>query len=515
MKSAVSTSVQYDFFKSQLPQSIRLRSGAIFHPAQEHWKFRDGIYTVYMNFSDLPHQVSPLLPYAKQVLLNFLEINSPTHAVNMFRSLVRLAEVIALTAKDEVLEVSQAHILNFVAKHKSRPGIDAHLSALITRWSELGMPGLSADAVELLASMRKKGNRKGHAVQTLDPVEGPFTEFEVQQLTQALNLAYAEGTFDPMFYFLTWLAMLTGQRVSQYCALKVQDLAATVDSDGNVAYEISIPKAKQRGSVVRDTFHVRPLLRQFGEQFWAYAQSIKARFPELGIEAPMFPATFDSDLQQLDAGFEKHWTSAALSAEFRSALEGIAPLSSRTAEPMHMAIGRFRDTLGTRMAQEGFGELVIAEILGHVDTQNVKCYVAVIPEISERLDKSLARDLAPVANAFAGTIILKPEDATRFGDPSSQIIDYKNSGKPVGDCGTYYNCQLHAPIACYTCPKFEAWLDAPHEALYEELEKERNEMLEISGQRLAGINDLTMIAIKIVIDECVRIKAENAGGLSG
>ena len=515
MKSASTAFAQRSFFDPQLPASIRLRSGTIFRPDHDHWKFRDGIYTVYMNFADLPPQVAPLVPYAKQVLLNFLEINAPTYAVNMFRSFWRLADVIALTAQEEVQEVKQAHILNFVAKHKARLGIDGHLSALITRWGELGMPGVSADAVELLASMRKKGNRKGHAVETLDPVEGPFTELEIQQLTQALNLAYAEGDLDPPFYFLTWLAILTGQRVSQYCALKVQDLKTTTGPDGNVTYEISIPKAKQRGAVVRNTFHVRPLLRQFGEQFWAYAKSVEEQFPELGRAAPMFPATVKTHVEQLDDGFEGHWTSTALAAAFRSALGQIAPISLRTSEPMHMAMGRFRDTLGTRMAQEGFGELVIAEILGHVDTQNVKCYVAVIPEIAERLDKSLARDLAPIANAFVGKILLKAEDATRFGDSSSQIIDYKNSGKPVGDCGTDYNCQLHAPIACYTCPKFEAWLDAPHAALYEQLEKERNEMMEISGQRLAGVNDLTMIAIKIVIDECARIKADNAGGLGG
>lgn len=222
----------------------------------------------------------------------------------------------------------------------------------------------------------------------------------------------------------------------------------------------------------------------------------------------MFPSYVDSKLQQLDGGFELHWSTRDLSFAFRTAFSGLAPISSRTGEPLHMVIGRFRDTLGTRAAQEGFGELVIAEILGHVDTQNVKCYVAVIPEIAERLDKNLARDLAPIAHAFVGKILLRREDAARFGDSSSEIIDYKNSGKQVGGCGTLYDCKLHAPIACYCCPKFEAWLDAPHEAVYQQLENERNEMLKISGQRMACINDLTMIAVKNVIDECARIKAE-------
>jgi integrase len=510
----VSTNAQRSFFDVGTTSSVRLRSGAIFHPEHEHWKFVDGIYTVYMNFSALPHQVELLVPYAKQVLLNFLEINSPVYAVNMFRSFLRLADVISLTAVEKVTQVTEAHMLNFISTYSRKEGIDSQLSALITRWNELCLPGIAAEATEILASKRKKGNRKGQAVLTLDPVEGPFTDFEVQQLTQALNLAYADERIEPVFYFLTWLAMLTGQRISQYCALKVGDLAVK-DQNGVQSFEISIPKAKQSGQAVRDQFLIRPLLRQFGEEFYKYAMTVEAQYPELGTNAPMFPTDVVSEVTQLDTGFEGHWTPSALAKAFRTAFEFIAPISARTSEPMHMAIGRFRDTLGTRAAQEGFGELVIAEILGHVDTQNVKCYVAVIPEIAERLDKNLAKDLAPIANAFVGKILSKPSDATRFDDPSSQIVDYKNSGRQVGACGTTYNCQFHAPIACYTCPKFEAWLDAPHEALYEQLQAERAMILEVSGERLAAINDLTMVAIRNVMDECERIKAEPTGVAGG
>lgn len=511
MNFPIATAAQRSFFDIGLPTTVRLRSGATFHPDQEQWKFVDGIYTVYMNFADLPVQVTPLILYVKLVLINFLEINAPSYAVNMYRSFNRLADVIELTAIAEVGQVTEAHILNFVAYHRNRLGIDTHLSALVTRWDDLGLPGLSKDAVKLLKSMRKKGNKKGHAVLTQDPIEGPFTEFEIQQLSQALNLAYADGRIVPKFYFLTWLAMLTGQRVSQYCALKVCDLVVKKDRDGTVSYEVSIPKAKQRGAVVRDDFLVRPLLLQFGEELLAYALEVQASYPRLGVNAPMFPTDIDSSLLQLDSDFAEHWTSTSLARHFREALTAIAPISPRTSEPMHMAIGRFRDTLGTRAAQEGFGELVIAEILGHVDTQNVKCYVAVIPEIAERLDKKLAKDLAPIANAFVGTVITKLSDATRFEDSSSQIIDYKNSGKGVGNCGTTYNCQFHAPIACYTCPKFEAWVDAPHGDLYEQLTKEREDMLEIGGERMAAVNDLTIIAIKNVMDECARMKAELVG----
>ncbi len=499
--------VQHKFFDSELPDSIRLFSGAVFKPLDDHWRFLDGIYTIYMNFGNFPPLVHPLVPNIKRVLIDFLERNSVSHALSMFTTAMRLADVMVSTAIAPVAEVTEAHVLNFLSTYKDRDSLDAKLSVLLTRWSEIGLPGASANSVKLIQTVKKRINRRGHAVMTLDPVQGPFTDFEVQQLTQAVNLAYAEGRIEPKFYFLTWLAMLTGQRVSQYCALKVCDLVTTRDDSGAFSYEILIPKAKQRGAVLRDEFLPRPLLRQFGEALYAYAQEVQAEYPHKGDRAPMFPTDVHSGLEQLNSDFEGHWTPVTLAAYFRKTLGQIAPISPRTCEPMHMVIGRFRDTLGTRAAQEGFGELVIAEILGHVDTQSVKCYVAVVPEIAQRLDKLLARDLAPIANAFVGTILISRAAATRYGDPSSEIIDYRNSGEGVGNCGTNYNCQLNAPVACYLCPKFEAWIDAPHAALYQELEDERQRMLEVGGERIAAVNDLAMTAIQTVMDECVRIKS--------
>lgn len=342
MNAITATDLQRSFFDAQLPLSVRLRSTAVFHPEGDHWKFIDNIYIVYMNFTDLPAQVFPLVLYAKFVLISFLERNAPTYAVNMYRVFSHLADVIATTATDEVSEITEAHILSYVAADRHSQGEEGTLSAFIARWAELGLPGLSAEAAEVLKRMRKKGNVKGKAVRTLDPIEGPFTDLEVQLLTQALDVAYADGALAPKFYFLTYLAMLTGQRASQYCALKVCDVIVKMDDSGAVAYEISIPKAKLRGASIRDEFLVRPLLRQFGEGLAAYVAEVRAHYPHLGQNAPMFPTDVKSEVKQLDSDFAEHWTPAALAQAFKSALSGIAPLSPRTSAPMHMVIGRFR-----------------------------------------------------------------------------------------------------------------------------------------------------------------------------
>jgi integrase len=494
-----------------LPEVVKLRSGALIDPKSDRWMFIDGVRAISLDFNQLPQQVNPLKDTFKRVLINVFEENSPAYATIHFYAFRHLAEVIAESSSEVVTEIQAIHIVNFISKYKDNLGAESRLSAILTRWTNLGLAGFSEEAVSLLKSRRKPGNVKGEAVRTLDPVNGPLNDYELQEFTAALNEAYAQGTIEEGLFYLTWLVALTGQRVSQYCSLKVMDVMLGQAENGELKYEIQIPTAKQRDEVLRESFLTRPLPTKFGESLLRYAERVQAEYPELDKNAPLFP-TRDrrTERLQLNSNFKYHWESVSLSRHFTHEMGKISPISPRTHEPMHLAIGRFRDTIGTRAAQEGYGELVIAEILGHVDTQNVGAYVAVIPEIAQRLDKILAKDLAPIANAFLGKVLLHEGDATRAGDPTSHIIDYKNSKKSVGSCGTTYDCKFNAPIACYTCRNFEAWIDAPHEALLDNLLSERERLLKTSGQRVASINDRTIVAIQAVIDECVRLRDEGA-----
>jgi len=513
--NALKTNTEWGMLDDELPELITLRSKAQFNPRSMKWAFVDGVTLISMNFTRLPTQVTPLVTSLKRVLIHALEENSSAYANNLFRSFGRLAIIIAKKTAVPVSEITETHVANYISKYAvgDKLGLEAQLSALLSRWSKLHYSGLSSAAIRLLEKRKKKGNVKGEGVMTFDPVTGPLTEYELQQLITELNGAYAAGQLDKQFYHLSWLVILTGQRVSQYCALKVKDLGRGTDEFGEVTFEIMIPKAKQRGEVIRDSFLSRPLNVQFGESLWKYAQEVRTESPERGDDAPLFPSSVNHrEGYQLNSDFEGHWNSTELSAQFQAALSALAPVSPRTLAPMNLAVGRFRDTLGTRAAQEGLRELVIAEILGHSDTQNVGCYTAAIPEIAARMDKQLAKDLAPIANAFMGVILIRPEDATRAGDSSSLIVDYRNSKKGVGSCGSKYDCTFNVPIACYTCKSFEAWLDGPHEQLFEQLTKKREQLLATSGPRVAAINDLTIVAVKRVIDECQRIKSSVAEG---
>ncbi|POC77734.1 hypothetical protein CRN61_19545, partial [Vibrio vulnificus] len=100
--------------------------------------------------------------------------------------------------------------------------------------------------------------------------------------------------------------------------------------------------------------------------------------------------------------------------------------------------------------------------LWHEDTQHVTVYTEFNEEMADRIDEALATDLTPLAQAFSGTLIDSEKDAIRANDPRSRINN--DEGNPLGNCGTFGFC-ANGSVHCYTCNKFQPWLNAPHEKM--------------------------------------------------
>lgn len=162
------------------------------------------------------------------------------------------------------------------------------------------------------------------------------------------------------------------------------------------------------------------------------------------------------------------------------------------------------------MAAEGYSEKVIAKNLDHSDDQNVWVYTAATPAIIERIDRALAMRLAPLIRAFRGEIIEDESQAIRANDPASRICDPRFGAKnPIGNCGTLSGCEKFAPLACYTCRRFQPWRDAPHDALLKQLLDEW-EMLEAKCDiRIASIHTRTIFAVAEVVEKCEQSRKAN------
>lgn len=377
------------------------------------------------------------------------------------------------------------------------------LAGLLKKWYALGHQGVAGSAIAALRELRLKGNQKGVAVSTMDPHDGPFTDIELESIQVALNRAYAAGALSTDDYLLSWLFMLLGQRPAQYALLKLSDFTVLEVGDGSLTYCLNVPRVKQR-KPARLEFRERLITPQIGKLLHDYANEVRAALEgKLGDvnQAPLFPGRKTGDQP---VGMEYHRTGQEVANQLVRALGKLKVYSERTGNHIHITATRFRRTLGTRAAVEGHGELIIAELLDHTDTQNVGVYVQATPEIIKRIDRAVAMALAPMAQAFAGVIIPDESKALRNGDPSSRVFDprIESTCKPMGSCGSHGYCGFSAPIACYTCQSFQAWADGPHEAVLGYLLAERERKMVVADERIASINDRTILAVAEVVRQC-------------
>lgn len=298
----------------------------------------------------------------------------------------------------------------------------------------------------------------------------------------------------------------------------MRDLYIVEDDAGHRSYMLRVPRAKQRGRRIRDSFKVRPLHKDIGAAVHRHVSIMRSAFdgilPDPG-NAPMF-ATESDDLIFAD-GFEFHATSRVIANRVKNTLESLKVKSERAEKLINITTTRSRRTLGTNAAREGHSVPVIADLLDHTDTQNAGIYVEATPEIIDRIDRAVALRLAPLAQAFAGRIVLDELDTERGDDPSSRIADPRldSERRPVGNCGKHGACHLPCPIACYTCGSFNALFDGPHEAVLEHLLTERERLMKAGDKRIATVNDRTICAVAEVVRICEEMRSAGEEAFDG
>lgn len=500
-----------------LPSTVRTRGGAEFNPRLDVWNFCESSKDINLDFGKLP--VTPEMKLAaKKTLIWYAQNKSIYYFNNLFFYFKKFLSFIVAEQSVMVSSIAAGQIINYYSKLKKKDQYYlGYLSGFLKKWYELNYPGIDGDVVAILNQLKLKGNVKGEAVLTMDPVNGPYSDLEVQGILSSLENAFQDGIVKLDEYVLVWLFLALGQRPIQYASLKVCDVGFAETKTGSAVYTIRVPRAKQRNKLARSEFKNRVLIPQIGENLLLHAREMKERFS--GIledpgQAPLFPAK--NIREKAPPGFEFYQASKSLSLTLSKVLDRLQVMSERTGEPLHINAYRFRRTVGTRAAVEGHGELVIAELLDHTDTQNIGIYVQAVPEIIDRIDRAVAFRLAPLAQAFAGVIITDESESPYPGDPLHRVCDprFDQSMKPIGSCGKHGFCDSMAPIACYTCRSFHPWLDAPHEAVLNYLIAERERLLTSCDIRIASINDRTILAVAEVIRQCQIIR-DGQGGMNG
>lgn len=507
--------------RPNFPPLVKTLSGATFEPGGKRWAFHGGLQTISVNFERLSAcATDEFVGWMKVPLIWYAENTEGTTLLAVFDNIRRVLEPMSVALGRPVSEIDAPLLANFRAS--LTPDTEwklGALSAFIKKWYSLGVPGVTDDAVRFLNNIRLKGNRKGVAVMTMDPLVGPLTNVERSAVQAALNNAFAAGKVALDEYLLAWLCLLLGQRNIQFAMLKVCDISEVVKSDGSSEYVLRVPRVKQASAAARrEQFKERLITPSIGKMLLTYAISVRERF---GCEAefsndpsqaPLFPQKGATKMNRPD--FHRHTSPTELGVRISSIFEALQVYSERTGEPIKVTSKRLRHTIATTAAREGHGELIIAELLDHSDTQNVGVYVKATPEIVERIDRALALRMAPLAHAFAGTIIRNESEAIRGDDPTSRIVDprFDEKMKPMGNCGRNGSCGFLAPISCYTCKSFQAWVEGPHEAVLAYLLAERERLVTEADSRIATVNDRTILAVAEVVRQVREIRGGVADG---
>lgn len=489
-----------------LPTVVTAKQGYRFDPHQDTWVLRELTHKVWLRFNKMPHLRSDFKAALKTVLVWYAENHSIGYVKSQYNSIRHLLLHMAEINGMPIVEISSVDILNYRAHiGKAREWRLAAVSGFLRRWHGLGSSGITSDAVALLNQLRLKGSTSGVAVATMDPIRGPFTPLEHEALQYALNAAYARTEVALHEYILCWLFFALGMRPTQYARLKVCDIVRLHSKDGSSSYSVRMPRAKQKGvSSARSQFKDRLLTPQIGTLVFEFARQVQSRFTGIIDDPTQAPLFSDERFAPGTKADLCHLQADDVGKRLTTIMRRLNVLSERTGEPLKIHAKRFRSTIGTRAAEEGHGELVIAELLDHSNTANVGMYVRSTPTIVERIDRSLAMRLAPLAQAFAGKLISGPSEASRQENETNRIRAPAIVGNfdAMSSCGKDGFCGFLKPIACYSCTSFEPWLDGPHEQVLTHLLAERARLMGAGDARIAAINDRAILAVAEVIRRC-------------
>ncbi len=402
------------------------------------------------------------------------------------------------------------------------------IRGFLKKWHQLGYPGITDSVIELLDSWRLKGNEKGDLIKRLDPQKGPLTDIELLAFNEGIVHAFERDLITIEELAIGLCCSHTGRRSIQLSHLKIKDLLKGENRQGKAMYLLNVPRAKQRASFFREQF------KQFAitQELWTilveqtlqvqdtFKKSLNFELEQRELdELPLFPDL--TGLKEIASLYEMqsqlktdrlHCETHHIQAVVKRIANVADIYSERTGEPLHITTNRFRYTTGTRAAREGFGEMVIAELLDHSDTQNAGVYIENIPEHVEALDKAVGQYLAPYAQAFAGVLVDREADAARGEDITSRIRKDNNG---IGTCGHHGFCGANVPVPCYTCIHFQPWVDGPHVIVLEELITERERIKVVTGDKqIAAINDRTILAVTEIIQRCDKRKKQLIGKLT-
>ncbi|HIE28698.1 TPA: hypothetical protein EYP66_15570 [Candidatus Poribacteria bacterium] len=410
-----------------------------------------------------------------------------------------------------------------------------NLRRLLTHWHQLGRPGVDDDIIDFLSPIKKPQPKRsgGSRIRSDNVEEGWYTDDEYTMLVSRIWSSYEIKEISLHKATLLLLSAQYGRRPVQIAHLKIGDLKSTGKSCGVSGKRIEFPGAKDLSSpdFRQSKIEVHPV----GDDLWRLCQlqmndSVK-RFqtflgrklkPEVIKLLPLFPTQRPKLLQkkielstQLTTSAEDmlgseilHPSPSSISTMIKRGPGRDPIISERTGLSLNQNSYRNRYTRARQLARMGVPKTTLQYWLGHTSLISLDAYYDDPAERARMLNDQIAPLMAPLSQAFQGTLRNKEADAVRSDDPVSRIELDGREELEVGTCGEHGFCTASVPIPCYRCIHFQPWIYGPHhEVLKRLLERQKleNEIPRPNqGRRLLVPvqldNDIK--AVKVVIALC-------------
>ena len=392
-----------------------------------------------------------------------------------------------------------------------------HLRKWYNWCCDQGLPGFSEHVAFKMNERVIGGGKKGEAVLSADPEEGPLDDREIVALTNALRRARDTACLNMTELTVAWLCIALGSNSGQLGLLREEDFTCvSAPGAAGKTYLLNVPRHKKGDAQARSQFRTRKLNTEIGSCVEALIEENRRNDPDAPNDGrPLLRRSTERvDLRRDGelASFRFHHTGSGVQDIIAEAVKKLGIVSHRTGEPLRISVRRLRYTFATRLVREGASQRVVADALDHSDLQYVGVYFDLKSDVVERLDAAMALQLGPLSQAFLGTLVRTEADAVNGDRRSSRILNpdrAKGTLKPLGTCGSFSFCGLNAPVACYTCVRFQPWIDAPHQEALDGMLGERQRRIdERQDPRMVTLFDTTILAIADVIvqiDEMRRV----------
>lgn len=493
------------------------KMGYEFFDSDVTWRLDNSIN---LNWGRLPKKVNETFVngYKKQMADYAEELSASTCDI-IFE------HILSILRTQEASELSLSVLQNYLSTldNESEWKLGS-IRAFLLNWIDKKIEGISPKIESWLEQITLKGINKGVPVAKGCPHTGAYSMQEQEAILRWGVNAFIDDKLSLHDYTWLMLNIYLGARPTQFCQLQAGDLRVK-SREGSTEYTLLLPHAKKRGvKNFRDYFkevdidedlallisnQAQATVKLIEKQVGTLTDRQKAEMPVFGAINRIRGLSSKEELENLRLNTPDilHFPRGNADKILRNLTTICDARSDRLkGEFIHLTARRFRYTLGTNAARRGLTPFVIAKILGHSDIQNVKVYTENVKELGEEINEALAGVLAPLAQAFAGTLISSEADAIRVNDPLSRI--HNSHGDSLGNCGKYGFCSTGGR-ACYTCAKFQPWVHGRHQVFLNDLLEERKRLRDKGASSFVlQSTDRVMLAIQEVIILCEKAKRD-------